>query len=44
MNRKISSLKSFTKYCLQEQYLANDFTRGIESPKSADKHPVYMTH
>lgn len=43
VNRKISSLKSFTKYCLQEQHLANDFTRGIESPKTDDKLPVYMT-
>ena len=43
MNRKISSLKSFAKYCLNEQYLANDFTRGIETPKTDDKLPVYMT-
>lgn len=26
-----------------ERYLANDFTRGIESPKTDDKLPVYMT-
>ncbi len=43
VNRKISSLKSLARYCLKEQYLANDFTRGIESPKSNDKLPVYMT-
>ncbi|MGE7623246.1 site-specific integrase [Viridibacillus sp. NPDC096237] len=42
VNRKISSLKSFTKYCLKEQYLANDFTHGIESPETADKLPVYI--
>ncbi|MFJ8511697.1 site-specific integrase [Lysinibacillus xylanilyticus] len=42
-NRKISSLKSFTKYCLKEHYHANDFTHGIESPKTDDKLPVYMT-
>lgn len=41
--RKISSLKSFAKYCLIERYLANDFTRGIESSKTDDKLPVYMT-
>ncbi|WP_068984297.1 tyrosine-type recombinase/integrase [Lysinibacillus xylanilyticus] len=43
VNRKISSLKSFAKYCLIERYLANDFTHGIESPKTDDKLPVYMT-
>lgn len=43
VNRKISSLKWFTKYCLIERYLANDFTRGIESLKTDDKLPVYMT-
>lgn len=43
VKQKISSLKSFAKYCLVERYLANDFTRGIESPKTDDKLPVYMT-
>jgi len=43
VNRKISFLKSFANYCLIERYLANDFTRGIESPKTDDKLPVYMT-
>lgn len=40
VNRKISSLKSFTKYCLKEHYLTNDFTHGIESPKTDDKLPI----
>ncbi|MGE7673124.1 hypothetical protein ACQKMV_05995 [Lysinibacillus sp. NPDC094403] len=40
VNRKISSLKSFAKYCLIVRYLPNDFTHGIESPKTDDKLPV----
>ncbi|MED3550297.1 tyrosine-type recombinase/integrase [Cytobacillus praedii] len=43
MNRKISCLKSFTKYCIQEKYLMHDFMSGIETPKSDYKLPVYMT-
>ncbi|PLS18166.1 integrase [Bacillus sp. M6-12] len=43
MNRKISSFKSFTKYCIQEKYLIHDFMSGIETPKTDDKLPVYMT-
>lgn len=43
VKQKISSLKSFAKYCLVERYLTNDFTHGIESPKTDDKLPVYMT-
>lgn len=43
MNRKISCLKSFTKYCIQEKYLMHDFMGGIETPKMDDKLPVYMT-
>jgi len=43
MNRKISCLKSFTKYCLQEKHLLHDFMSGIETPKTDDKLPVYMT-
>ncbi|WP_419719894.1 tyrosine-type recombinase/integrase [Lysinibacillus fusiformis] len=42
VNRKISSLKSFTKYCLIERYLANDFTRGIESPKTDNFQPRFF--
>ena len=43
LHRKISSLKSFTKYCTQENFLDNDFMTGIERPKVDDKLPVYMT-
>ncbi|MGA3599789.1 hypothetical protein ACPCXA_06765 [Lysinibacillus agricola] len=43
MNRKISALKSFTKYCLKEHYMTYDFSHGIESPKTDDKLSVYMT-
>ncbi|WP_233523070.1 tyrosine-type recombinase/integrase [Peribacillus saganii] len=43
MNRKISSFKSFTKNCIQEKYLIHDFMSGIETPKTDDKLPVYMT-
>lgn len=43
LHRKISSLKSFTKYCKQENLLEDDFMIGIERPKIDDKLPVYMT-
>ncbi|WP_267897040.1 site-specific integrase [Lysinibacillus yapensis] len=43
VNRKISSLKSFTKFCLEEKYLQHDFMTGIETPKTDAKLPVYMT-
>lgn len=43
LNRKISCLKSFTKYCLGEKYMVHDFMNGIETPKSATKLVVYMT-
>ena len=42
MHRKISCLKSFTKYCIQEKYLMSDFMASIESPKTDKKLPVYM--
>ncbi|WP_167396015.1 phage integrase SAM-like domain-containing protein [Lysinibacillus parviboronicapiens] len=44
VNQKISSLKSFTKYCLKEQYLANDFTHGIESPKTDERVAYTIQH
>lgn len=43
VNRKISSLKSFTKYCLKEHFLQHDSIHGSDSPKTGDKLPVYMT-
>src|SRR5699024_2357635 len=43
LHRKISSLRSFTKYCTQENFLEHDFMIGIERLKVDDKLPVYMT-
>lgn len=43
IQRKISSLKSFTKYCLREKYLSSDFMTDIESPKADKQLVVYMT-
>lgn len=43
INRRISCLKSFAKYCLRENLVNNDFTNGIEAPKLDKKLPVYMT-
>jgi site-specific recombinase XerD len=42
MQRRISSLKSFSHYCLKEQWITSDFMRGIKAPKSDHKLPVYM--
>ncbi|MDY0396628.1 tyrosine-type recombinase/integrase [Virgibacillus halophilus] len=43
INRKISCLKSFTKYCIREKFLSNNFMDSIEKPKFDDNLPVYMT-
>lgn len=43
IQRKISSLKSFTRYCLQENILQQDFMAGIERPKIDEKLPIYMS-
>lgn len=42
MQRRISSLKSFSGYCLKEQFMGTDFMAGIKAPKSDSKLPVYM--
>jgi site-specific recombinase XerD len=43
LQRRISCLKSFSKYCLKENYMKSDFTAGIQAPE-ADKYlPKYMT-
>jgi site-specific recombinase XerD len=42
MQRRISSLKSFSHYCLKEQWIPSDFMRGIKAPKSDHKLPVYL--
>lgn len=43
VNRKISCLKSLTKYCMREKYLTHDFMSGIETPKFDTNLPVYMS-
>jgi site-specific recombinase XerD len=43
IHRKISSLKSFSKFCLKNQYMKMDFMAGIVPPKTDDKLPTYMT-
>jgi site-specific recombinase XerD len=40
--RKISCLKSFSKYCLKERFLEKDFMAGIENPKFDNRLPIYM--
>lgn len=43
LQRKITCLRSFVKFCFREKYLQTDFMLGIENPKQ-DKHlPKYMT-
>ncbi|WP_264183977.1 site-specific integrase [Bacillus shivajii] len=43
LQRRISCLKSFTQYCLKENYMKVDFMAGIQAPKSDKKLPSYMT-
>lgn len=43
MARKISCLKSLSKYCLKENWIKMDFMAGIEIPKHDKKLPTYMT-
>ncbi len=40
--RRISCLKSFSKYCIKENWIQNDFTASILSPKADKKLPAYM--
>ncbi|GGI12567.1 tyrosine-type recombinase/integrase [Gottfriedia solisilvae] len=42
MNRRISSLRSFTKFCLLEKYISDDFMATIERPKINTPLPIYM--
>ncbi|MFT4416026.1 tyrosine-type recombinase/integrase [Fredinandcohnia humi] len=42
LQRRISCLKSFTKFCLKERFLEQDFMAGIEYPKADKKVPRYM--
>ncbi|MFF2288808.1 tyrosine-type recombinase/integrase [Peribacillus butanolivorans] len=43
LQRRISCLKSFSKYCLKENYMKSDFTAGIQAPKADKNLPKYMT-
>lgn len=43
LHRRISCLKSFSQYCLKENYISIDFMGGIQAPKTENKLPVYMT-
>ncbi|WP_286133599.1 site-specific integrase [Bacillus sp. AFS096315] len=43
VQRRISSLKSFSRFCLKVQFTTKDFTAGIEAPKHDKLLPVYMT-
>jgi integrase/recombinase XerD len=42
MNRGTSALCSFTKFCLGERYITEDFMATIERPKTSSRLPVYM--
>ncbi|MYL64191.1 hypothetical protein GLW07_12600 [Bacillus hwajinpoensis] len=41
--RRISCLKSFQKYCQQENLIEMDFMAGISAPNSDKNIPIYMT-
>lgn len=41
--RRISCLKSFSKYCVKENLIDNDFMIGIDTPKTDSKLPTYMS-
>lgn len=43
VNRRISFLKSFAKFCLLQNYIEIDFSAALQSPKIDAKLPVYMT-
>ncbi|API94386.1 tyrosine-type recombinase/integrase [Virgibacillus pantothenticus] len=43
LQRRISCLKSFSKYAIQENWLKNDFMANVQVPKSDQKLPVYMS-
>ncbi|WP_255294996.1 site-specific integrase [Bacillus sp. AFS041924] len=43
VQRRISSLKSFNRFCLKVQFTTKDFTAGIEVPKHDKLLPVYMS-
>ncbi|UED72181.1 tyrosine-type recombinase/integrase [Brevibacillus sp. DP1.3A] len=42
LQRRISCLKSFSRFCAKENWISNDFMVGIHAPKTDKKVPVYM--
>ncbi len=42
MQRRISCLKSFCKFCLKERWIESDFMAGIPAPRTDRKLPKYM--
>ena len=42
LHRKICSLRSFFKFCLQEGYVQKDPTKAIKSPKIEKSIPIFM--
>ncbi|MED4582490.1 tyrosine-type recombinase/integrase [Brevibacillus choshinensis] len=42
LQRRISCLKSFCRFCAKEKWITNEFMVGIQAPKTDKKLPVYM--
>ncbi|MGG1661006.1 tyrosine-type recombinase/integrase [Brevibacillus sp. NRS-1366] len=42
LQRRISCLKSFCRFCAKENWITNEFMVGIQAPKTDKKLPVYM--
>lgn len=42
LQRRISCMRSFAKFCCKELWIKDNFMAGIETPKAQKKLPVYM--
>lgn len=42
VNRKLSTLRSFFKYCLKMEYVTSNPTFGLQGPKAQQKNPVFI--
>lgn len=42
--RKINCLRSFSKFCLDENYLTEDPMRRVDIPRKIHKMPIYLTN
>ncbi|WP_092276447.1 tyrosine-type recombinase/integrase [Brevibacillus centrosporus] len=42
LQRRISCLRSFCRFCAKENWITNEFMVGIQTPKTDKKLPVYM--